>query len=173
MRCQKSLSTRHDTRHPAQSSLWQPCHNQHKSLSVSMRSKGIMKVERRERGGRRKGGNTKYRSWYSLSGSGIKQQVWMWLCTQDSQTRGRLIPAPPSALAAVVWTWRIRRWGGLSLSHTHMHTHIYTQRGKKRRRIIPTKTSALMGPTTVITRHRFQIRHLSSQLRVPRKQKAL
>lgn len=36
---QKSPSTRHDTRHAAHSSLWQPCHNQHKSLSVSGRSK--------------------------------------------------------------------------------------------------------------------------------------
>lgn len=42
----KSLSTRHDTRHAAHSSLWQPCHNQHKSLSVSTRSKGIMEQEK-------------------------------------------------------------------------------------------------------------------------------
>lgn len=53
-----------------------------------------------------------------ISGSGIRQQVWMWLCTQDSQTRGRLIPAPPSALTAVVSTWRRRRWGGLTHTHT-------------------------------------------------------
>lgn len=57
--------------------------------------------------------------------------------------------------------------------HTLAQTHIDTHKGKKRRSIIPPKTSALMGPTTVITRHRFGIRHLSSQLKVPRKQKAL
>lgn len=60
--CQKSLPTRHDIRHAAHSSLWQPCHNQHKSLSVSTRSKGIMVLER---GGREKEGrHTKYWSWY-------------------------------------------------------------------------------------------------------------
>lgn len=136
------------------------------NLSASAQGANVLWSRRKGgRGGRRKGRHTKYRSWYNLSGCGITQQVWIRVCTQDSQTRGRLIPAPPSALAAVVCTWRIRRWRGLSLT--------YTYSGKKRRRIIPTKTSALMGPTTVITRHRFQIRHLSSQLRVPRKQKAL
>lgn len=36
---------------------------------------------------------------------------------------------------------------------------MHTYRGEKKRRIISAKTFALMGPTTVITRHRFQIRH--------------
>lgn len=36
----------------------------------------------------------------------------------------------------------------------------------------PPKTSALMGPTTVITRHIFGIRHLSSQLKVAPKTKS-
>lgn len=61
----------------------------------------------------RKGeGHTKYKpwhAWHDLSSFGIWQKVWMWLCMQGSQRSGRLIPARPSALTAVVATWR-RGW---------------------------------------------------------------
>lgn len=59
---------------------------------------------------------------------------------------------------------RTRIWNTIvpSLPLSHMHTQS----------IIPLKTSALMGPTTVITRHIFGIRHLSSQLKVAPKTKS-
>lgn len=81
------------------------------NLSASARRAEVLWSWRKgEGGGRKKGRHTKYRSWYChLSDSGIREQVWMWLCTQDIQTRRRLIPAPPSALTAVVFTWRRRR----------------------------------------------------------------
>lgn len=58
--------------------------------------------------------------------------------------------APPSASNVV---------GSTQEKVGRSHIHKYTG---KRRRIIPIKTSALMGPTPVITRRRFQIRHLGS-----------
>lgn len=39
-------------------------------------------------------------------------------------------------------------------------SHAYLQEKEEEENNPPAKTSALMGPTTVITRHRFQIRHL-------------
>lgn len=60
--CQKYLPTRHDTHYPTHSSLWQPCHNRHKTLGVSMRRKGIMVPERG--GEERKARQTKCWSWY-------------------------------------------------------------------------------------------------------------
>lgn len=60
--CQKYLPTRHDTHYPTHSSLWQPCHNRHKTLGVSMTSKGIMVAERG--GEERKARQTKCWSWH-------------------------------------------------------------------------------------------------------------
>lgn len=60
---------------------------------------------------------------------------------------------------------RTRIWYTIVPSLPSPHTHTHTKHN-------PPKTSALMGPTTVITRHIFGIRHLSSQLKVAPKTKS-
>lgn len=83
-----------------------------------------------------------------ICGSEISQCDFATQDKKKKEKRGRLLLLPP-----MLWLLHNTRGGG-------QISHKYT--GKWRRRRIPLKTSALTGPTTVITRHRFQIRHLGS-----------
>lgn len=134
------------------------------NLSASARGAKVLWSWRERGGGKRKGRHTKYWSWNC--------HLWLWdqaasvnVTVHTGQSDKRRANSCSSFCLDCCGFYVTQEEVGRSRTHTY--------RGKKRRRIIPTKTSALMGPTTVITRHRFQIRHLSSQLRVPRKQKAL
>lgn len=94
--------------HATRLSLWQRCHSQDKSPSISTGSKGIMVLGKRGRGEARR---TKYQSWsYHLW---LRDQP-LWVCnTGQSKKRGRLLLLPP-----MLWLLHHARGGG-KVSHTN------------------------------------------------------
>lgn len=141
-RCRARSTRRVNTAHGRATcaSPCQPCHNQHKSLSISTGSKGIMVLGRGEGGAR----HTKY--WSRSYHLWLRDQpVWLHNMGQwEKKEEG-------SSFCLECCGFCTREGGQVSYKYT----------GKRRRRI-PIKTSVLMGPTTVITRRTFQIRHLGS-----------